>query len=89
MHPECKIPTYYFTCSGGPGAVSIKSAPGLVTPNLSFLHPVGSAGHVVHSGVSEPQNVDVLFFMLAWDRYGFHKKQIGRHYLELVFFNLV
>jgi hypothetical protein len=27
-----------------------------------FLHPVGSAGHVVHSGVSGLRNVDALFF---------------------------
>jgi hypothetical protein len=27
-----------------------------------FLHPVGSADHVVHSGVSGLRNVDALFF---------------------------
>jgi hypothetical protein len=26
-----------------------------------FLHSVGSAGHIVHSGASRPQNVDTLF----------------------------
>jgi hypothetical protein len=35
---------------------------------LVFLHPVGSAGHVVHSGANEAQNINVLFFMLRWDR---------------------
>jgi hypothetical protein len=28
---------------------------------LVFLHPVGSAGHVVHFGVFEARNVDPLF----------------------------
>jgi hypothetical protein len=52
---------------------------------LVFLHPVGSVGHVVHSGVSGTQNADSLFFMLDWDQYGFHKKHAGTHYAELVF----
>jgi hypothetical protein len=36
---------------------------------LVFLHPVGSAGHVMRSGGSGSRNVDAPFFMLRWDRY--------------------
>jgi hypothetical protein len=49
-----------------------------------FLHPVGSAGLVVHSVASEAFNVDTLFFMRWWARRSFHKKRARTHYTEFV-----
>jgi hypothetical protein len=53
---------------------------------LVFLHPAGSAFHVVNSGVFEPQNIDALFFKPSWARYGFDKKHAGTRYSEHVLF---
>jgi hypothetical protein len=36
---------------------------------LVFLHPVGSAGHVVHFVAFTSSNINALFFMLEWDHY--------------------
>jgi hypothetical protein len=54
-----------------------------------FLHPVGSAGDIVHSSTYRGRNVDALFFRLGWDRYGFDKKHIRTHYAKLVFLHPV
>jgi hypothetical protein len=54
-----------------------------------FLHLVGSADHVVHSGASRARNVDALFFFLGWERYRFDKKRTGTCYAEILFLHLV
>jgi hypothetical protein len=79
---------HYFSCSSGTGLDSTKSK-GRHYAELVFLHPVGSAGHVVHSGASEARNIDTLFFMLGWVPYQFHKKHTGTRYAELLFLHLV
>jgi hypothetical protein len=79
----------YFACSGGHGTDFIESASGHVTPNLCFFHLVGCAGHVVHSGMSGPQNVNVLFFRLGRAQCDFHKKCVGRRYAKYAFLHLV
>jgi hypothetical protein len=50
-----------------------------------FLHPVGYAGLIVHSGASAKRIMIALFFMLRWDRYRFNNKRVGTHYNELLF----
>jgi hypothetical protein len=50
-----------------------------------FLHPMGSAGHVVHYGASRSRNIKALFFMLGWDWYRFDKSVIGQGTLNLCF----
>jgi hypothetical protein len=54
---------------------------------LMILHPMGFAGHVVHSVAFGLQNIDALFFMLGWGQYGFHEKRVGTRYVKFVFFS--
>jgi hypothetical protein len=56
---------------------------------LLFLHPVGSAGHVVHFGASGERIIDTIFFKVRWGWYGFDNKRFKRSYAELVFSHLV
>jgi hypothetical protein len=53
------------------------------------LHPVGSAGHIVHSRASEPRNIDALFFIIRWTWCDFHKKYGMTLYFKLMFLHPV
>jgi hypothetical protein len=56
---------------------------------LVFLHPVRSAGHIVHSSVSRARNIVALFFILRWDRYGLDRKHGETSYTDLLFLHPV
>jgi hypothetical protein len=105
MRPGRETSTHYFSCSGGPRAASINSAwdtlhgwdrygfnkkhAGSHYTEVVFLHPVGSAGHDVHSAASGSQNINALFLMIGWNWYGFHKMRAGTCYVELMFLHPV
>jgi hypothetical protein len=62
-----------------------KKRAGTCDAELVFLHPVGGAGHVVHSGASGARNIDALFFLLGWDRYDSKKRALGHNTPNLCF----
>jgi hypothetical protein len=85
VHPGREKSRPYFLSSGGTGKDLTKSVLGHVVLNLCSLHPVGSAGHVVHFGAFAVQKVNALFFMLGWYRFRFDKKQVGHVMSNLCF----
>jgi hypothetical protein len=60
----------HFSSLGGPGSDPNKTHVGTHRSELVFLHPLGSMGPIVRSGVSVVQNFDTLFFMLGWAQCG-------------------
>jgi hypothetical protein len=73
-----------FYAQVGPVRIRQKSI-GTGNAGLVFYHPLGSAGHVVHSVASGARNIDVLFFIIGRAWCGFYKKHTGTRYSELVF----
>jgi hypothetical protein len=84
VHPWCETLMHYF--HPWVGRVRFHKRHD-TTPytELGFLHPVGSAGHVMHCSASMVRNIDALFFMIGWDRYRFQQKRTETHNAELVF----
>jgi hypothetical protein len=57
-----EISMHYFPRSGGTDTNCTKRASGHVTSNFSFLHHVGSVGHVVHSDASGLETSQTIFY---------------------------
>jgi hypothetical protein len=57
--------THSCSCSGGTDTDYTKKCVATCYAELVFLHPMGSIGHVVYSGLSESRNVDALFVILG------------------------
>jgi hypothetical protein len=81
--------TDYFSCSGGPSAVFIKSTPGHNALNLCFSIRRDlwvTQCVLVHLGC---ETSAYYFVIHSWKWYRFHIKRIGTHYDELVFLHPV
>jgi hypothetical protein len=75
---------HYFSCYGGPGAVSTKSAPGHVTLNLYFASGWICGSHSAVQGIWSMKCHGTIFDAQVGP-VRFPKKHDGAHYDELVF----
>jgi hypothetical protein len=80
---------HYFSYLGVTSTDFTKFASGHVMLNLFFLHPVRFVGNVVHSDACGTWNIEALFFMLGWNRYGLNKRHTRTRYAKHVFLHLV
>jgi hypothetical protein len=67
---------------------STKTVSRHITPNMCFASS-GICGSHGASGSSGARNIDALFLLPGWHRYGFHKKCVGTLYAALVFLHPV
>jgi hypothetical protein len=80
---------HYFSFSTRPGAVFIKKRAGTRYAKIVFLHPVRSAGHVVHAGASRARNIDAPFSCSRWPGAVSTKSTLGHVTLNFCFLHLV
>jgi hypothetical protein len=84
VHTGHETSTHYFSCSGGPIAVSIKSAPGHVTPNLCFC--IRWDLRVTQCIPVYPGHNTSIHYFHAWvGPLRIKKKCAGKSYTEIVF----
>jgi hypothetical protein len=76
----CQASTHCFSYLGWDQDGYDKKCPEISYAEVVFLHPVGSVGHIVHSGA---RNFDALFFILRWDRYESDKMRVRTSYIEI------
>jgi hypothetical protein len=80
--------THFFSCSGGPGAISIKSVRDTLRRTCVF-ESCEICGSRSAFRCDRACNVMTLLFMLRWDWYKFDKEHAGTHYTKLVFLHPV
>jgi hypothetical protein len=84
VRPRRETSMHNFSCTGGTNTDCTKTRRHTIR-RTCVLHPVVSAGNVVHSCVLGAPNFDALFFVLGQDWNGFHKKHVRKSYIELLF----
>jgi hypothetical protein len=83
-----EMSTHYFSCSAGPGAIFIKSAPRHIAPNFCFYIWWDLWLYNAFRCIRATKH-QRTFFLLRWDQHGFDKKRTGTCYDELVFLHMV
>jgi hypothetical protein len=88
MHPGNETSMHYFSCSGGPGAVSTKSVSGPVTLNLCFSFWIDLRATLcipVHPGCE----TSIHYFSFSCGPGAVSIKSAATRYAELMFLYLM